>query len=44
MTYSSRYQSCVALNGVSPIYRELWDAADGRAVPWSAVKIVDTER
>jgi hypothetical protein len=36
-------QSCAALDGVSPIYRELWDALKERTVPWSAVEIVDGE-
>jgi len=37
-------QSCAALDGVSPIYRELWDAAEERTMSWSAVEIVDEGR
>jgi hypothetical protein len=36
-------QSCAEMDGVSPIYRELWDGKEERTVPWSAVEIVDGE-
>lgn len=34
--------SCKEMHGVSPIYRELWDAREEELIPWSAVEIIDS--